>query len=368
MNESNPFSATYPAARAAFVRHCERAGWVHRSFVNPHARTPEGDRITLDFAWMGSRDASTVLLSISGTHGLEAHAGAAAQLNFARQLHAAALPPDTAVAFVHGYNGFGWAHGSRANEHNVDLNRNMVSFDAPLPANALYDTAVHELFAPAQLSADPVAQMREEMHRLFSRHGHDAVHDAINRGQYSRDDGVYFGGARREWSSEVLLDLVRTPLARARRVVAIDWHTGMGEYGETFFICWHTRSEARFRNACRWWGDRNLLDDSGYSDALRPSYQGIVMNELDRAFAAQGCELTGVVIEFGTYEPDQVEAGIMIDRALRHGAGAIPAGRVAAQRALMLETFNPDDRRWRDRVAERSLSIYQAALAGLRET
>lgn len=366
MPDSNPFSTTYAQARTAFAHQCERAGLAHHGVVNPHARAPGGEALTLDFAWAGPADATRVLLSLSGTHGLEAFAGAAAQLNFAR--HMPALPADTAVAFVHGYNAFGWAHGSRANERNVDLNRNMVDFSAPLPANALYDRAVHELFAPACLAADPVAQMREGMQRLFSQHGHDAVYDAINRGQYTSDDGVYYGGSEHQWSSEILLELVRTRLAHARRVTCIDWHTGMGDYAETFFICWHNRSEARFRAACRWWGEHNLLDESGYSDAPRPSYQGIVMNELERAFARQGCELTGVVIEFGTYDPDQVEAGIMIDRALRHGGGDVDPTRAAGLRALMRETFNPDDQRWRDSVAARSLHIYQAALAGFAET
>jgi hypothetical protein len=368
MSDSQSFSRSYAQARAAFVGHCERAGWAHRSFVNPHANAPDGSPLTMDFGWAGPRDASRVLLSVSGTHGLEAFAGAAAQLTFARSLTARQLPPDTAVMFVHGYNAFGWAHGSRVNENNVDLNRNMVDFDATLPANPLYDTAVHGLFAPATLSADPVEQMREEMQRLFDRHGHDPVYDAINRGQYTRADGVYYGGRSRVWSSEILLSLVRDSLARVSRVTCIDWHTGMGEYGDTFFICWHTRSEARFRNACRWWGEHKLLDESGYSDAPRPSYQGVVMNALDRACARQGCELTGVVIEFGTFDPDRVEAAIMIDRALRHGGHGLDANRAASLRALMHDSFNPDDARWRDRVCEQSLSIYNAALAGMAES
>jgi len=364
MNDSHAFTAGYEAARTVFVAQARSAGWALRSFVHPQARTSAGDPLTLDTAWLGPREAGRVLLSLSGTHGLEAHAGAAAQLNFARHVSLRQLPPDSAILFVHGYNAYGWEHGSRANENNVDLNRNMVDFGGALPANALYDTAVHGLFAPPALSADPVAQMREEMQRLFEQHGHDPVYDAINRGQYTRADGVYFGGRERQWSSDILLGPVQEMLAPARRITCIDWHTGMGGFGETFFICWHRRNEPRFRAACRWWGEQNLLDESGYSDAPRPSYQGIVMNELERVCARRGCELTGVVIEFGTHDPDQVEAAIMIDRALRHGL-RVDAARERSLRALMHETFNPDVQRWRDSVLEKSLSIYQAALAGL---
>ena len=364
-DDRHGFSSTRREARDAFLACFEGAGSMARTLLNPEARDPDGDAVTMEIGWMGPPDAANVLMSISGTHGLEAFAGAAAQLGFARSLIGRALPRDTAVFFIHGYNGYGWSHASRSNESNVDLNRNMVDFGAALPTNPLYDEAVHALFAPSQLSSDVVAQMAQGISALSERHGHDAVMDAINRGQYTRPDGVYHGGARPAWSSRTLLETLPRHLGSAQRVACIDWHTGMGGYGETFFICFHDPRHAKFETASRFWGRENLLDDSGYADAPRPSYQGLVINAVERTIERQGAQFIGAVVEFGTYAPDRVEAGIMIDRALRHGAAALGDTRAQALREQMQDTFNPDSERWRESVARRSHDIYEATLRGL---
>jgi hypothetical protein len=361
------FTRTRAEAREAFTQCFERAGWHHRVLLHPQARGPDGEPVTIEVGWVGSREASSVLISLSGTHGLEAHAGAAAQLGFAHGLAGNRLPEDVAVLFVHGYNGFGWAHDSRANESNVDLNRNMVDFTAPLPANPLYGPAVHGLFSPPELADDPVTQMREQIAALCERHGRDAVFDAINRGQYSHPDGVYFGGSRTEWSSATLHDLLATYLPKAKRAACIDWHTGMGGFGETFFISSHNRALQKFRRACAWWGEDKLLDESGFADAARPCYSGLVLESMEKALQARGCELIHAVVEFGTYDPDRVETGIMIDRALRFGGATVPASRVSSLREHMRETFNPDSRAWREAVASQSRAIYDSALKGLAE-
>ncbi len=366
-DDTNGFSGTRSRARERFLAAVETAGGHSTTLTNPRSRGPAGEAVTLETGWIGPPDARNVLMSISGTHGLEAFAGSAAQIGLARRLGDSPLPAGTAVLLVHGYNGHGWAHSSRANESNVDLNRNMIDFAAPRPQNALYDRAVHDLFAPRRLSGDVVGQMRDGIRELSARHGYDAVMDAINRGQYTRADGVYHGGSQLEWSSATLLSLISRQLAGARCVACIDWHTGMGSFGEPFFICFHDPRHAKFQDAARFWGRERLLDESGYADAPRPSYQGLVINAVERAIEAQGARMIGAVVEFGTYEPDRVEAGIMIDRALRFGGASLPESRAAALREAMQETFNPDSRRWRESVAAHSRAIFDSTLEGLAE-
>jgi hypothetical protein len=363
----NAFTATRGEGRKAFGDLFDSAGWHARTLEHPGAQGPGGDPVTMEIGWIGPRDASNVLMSMSGTHGLEAFAGSAAQLGFARQLAGKTLPRDTALFFIHGYNGYGWAHASRSNESNVDLNRNMVDFTGPLPQNPLYDEAVHDLFAPARVESDPTSQMTAGIKSLSQRHGWDAVMDAINRGQYSRADGVYHGGSKREWSSATLLRLIREYLRAAKRVAFIDWHTGMGAFGETFFICFHDPRHPKFAQACQFWGREHLLDESGFAEAARPSYQGLVINAVEREIESLGAQMIGTVVEFGTYEPERVEAGIMIDRALRFDSDLARGSRATQLREQMQDTFNPDSQRWRDSVAARSSEIYESTLRGLTE-
>lgn len=364
-DDRNGFSGTRARARERFIAAIEAAGGRARTLTNPHGKSPGGEPITLETGWIGPPDAPNVLMSLSGTHGLEAYAGSAAQIGLAGRFAGAKPPAGTALFFVHGYNGYGWAHSSRANESNVDLNRNMIDFSAPLPANELYDRAVHGLFAPQRISSDVVTQMSEGIRALSEQHGYDAIMDAINRGQYTHADGVYHGGLRIEWSSATLLALVREHLSAARRVACIDWHTGMGGYGEPFFICFHDPRAPKFQEAARYWGRERLLDESGYADAPRPSYQGLVINALERAIEAQGAQMIGAVVEFGTYEPERVEAGIMIDRTLRFDEASMGSSRAAALREAMQDTFNPDAGRWRESVAGHSRDIFASTLEGL---
>lgn len=365
-DDRNGFSDTRARARADFIACFEAMNWHARTLFNSAAGDFADGPVTLEVGWIGPRNAPNVLMSVSGTHGLEAFAGSAAQIGLARRLMEHALPDGTAAFFVHGYNGYGWEYPSRGNESNVDLNRNMIDFRRPLPENPLYDRELHRLFAPPCVSEDPVLQMREGMARLGERYGHDAVIDGINRGQFSHADGVYYGGSRREWSSTTLLELIDEYLRGSRRVAYLEWHTGMGGFGETFFICAHEPGQPKFEEAVRFWGRDRLVDQSGYDGAPKPTYQGLVIDEVERAIEALGARMIGTVVEFGTYEPERVEAGIMVDRALRHPQSSrIPETRRLALRDFMLETFNPDSQRWRESVAAKSLEVSLGTLDAL---
>ena len=47
------------------------------------------------------------------------------------------------IVLLHASNPYGFAWGRRVNEDNVDLNRNFVDFDAPLPENPGYNEIRH---------------------------------------------------------------------------------------------------------------------------------------------------------------------------------------------------------------------------------
>ena len=53
--------------------------------------------------------------------------------------------------FVHGLNPYGWAHGSRTNENNVDLNRNYLDHAQGHAENPVY-AELHELLTVSDVS------------------------------------------------------------------------------------------------------------------------------------------------------------------------------------------------------------------------
>lgn len=99
-------------------------------------------------AWLGPKDARSVLVTVSGTHGIEGYYGSGCQVGWFTEGHAAKLPANTAMMSIHASNPYGFSQGRRVNEDNMDINRNFIDFDAKQPpANPAYGE-VHEWLVP----------------------------------------------------------------------------------------------------------------------------------------------------------------------------------------------------------------------------
>ena len=87
-----------------------------------------GEDLTIDIAWFGTDAPRRAFIHSSGIHGVEAFAGSAIQ---ARWLDEGVREPpgDAAIVLVHVLNPYGMAWFRRANERNVDLNRNVLDSD-----------------------------------------------------------------------------------------------------------------------------------------------------------------------------------------------------------------------------------------------
>ncbi|WP_250490610.1 DUF2817 domain-containing protein, partial [Caballeronia sp. INML2] len=77
---------------------------------------------------------------------------------------------------------YGFSYLSRTTEGNVDLNRNSVNFDAPLPQNPGY-AELHDLLIPTSWPPDEanIAAIRA----YIGRHGQWAYQQAVTTGQYT---------------------------------------------------------------------------------------------------------------------------------------------------------------------------------------
>src|SRR5437867_659314 len=118
------FSTDYFTAQQRFRRLAAAAGG--RLHVIPlDAKAPNGENLCIDIAWFGAARARRVLLHSSGLHGVEGFAGSAIQLQLLSNLPA--LPNDAALIVAHILNPYGMVWLRRANENNVDLNRNFLS-------------------------------------------------------------------------------------------------------------------------------------------------------------------------------------------------------------------------------------------------
>ncbi|MEM5315990.1 M14 family metallopeptidase [Paraburkholderia sp. JHI869] len=354
------FTPDYASARERFVVRAQRAGAQLASYRHPDASGPGGIALSIDVARLGPQHAPKQLLAISGTHGLEGAAGSALQIAWLDSL-ASNLPPDLAVTLVHGLNPYGFAHGSRTTENNVDLNRNFVDHDAPRPRNAHY-ASLHEWLIPTRWDRDTLAAATQATDRFRDAHGADALFNTLASGQYTHADGLIYGGNQREWSNLTLQRIVETHLVQAERVAFIDWHTGIGEYGEPFFLCFNAQDSELEQRAAQWWGADRVLGQRPHGLA-RPDYRGLVFRGVEQFL--DGRPMAGAVIEFGTRGPSMSLAS-RLDQWLRFRARQAPHPERDAQlRADLLDAFVPVSSVWRERVLAHGLAITAQTLDGL---
>ena len=174
-----------------FLDACADAGAMHECFRNPRA-DPQGEPLHTDVALLGRRDARNALVLCSGTHGVEGFAGSAIQTGLLREGIGSRLGPETSILMIHAINPFGFAHLRRANEDNVDLNRNFIDHTRPHPASLDYD-ALADILAPTAWwpLATGASIARLLIHRITR--GKAALQAAITGGQYTHPQGLFYG-------------------------------------------------------------------------------------------------------------------------------------------------------------------------------
>lgn len=355
----NHFSCSYAVAR----RHWRALAAVRGLALESHAHPltgPQGEALAIDVVREGPLDAPRVLLTTSGVHGIEGHAGCGVQAALLSMGAALRAPDDadTAIVHVHAVNPHGFAWGRRVTHENVDLNRNFVDFDQPLPQHPDY-ASIHADLLPAcwPPAADSEARLTAALAAMDPRRAQMAV----TKGQYTHVDGMYFGGFAPTWSHQVFRDILRRHAGRCRALAWIDLHTGLGPFGvgERIFAAFDTG--AALRRARRWWGEGVTSVDAGTSTsiALTGPIQTAVTDECPQA------EYTGICLEFGTVPLDQMLMALRADHWLHLHAEAA-AALAGAIRRQVREAFYPERDDWKRLVLAQGLAASHQALVGLR--
>jgi len=333
------FSPDYVTARARFRKAVAVAGGCLES-LDLGAKGPHGEDLTIDIARFGSDHPRRVFLHSSGLHGVEAFAGSAIQLQWLKE----GLPPppaDAAIILIHVVNPYGMAWLRRFNENNVDLNRNFMASDADYagapPAYRELDSFLNPAGLPASgLSYDAAAAW------LILRHGLPTLRQAVAGGQYEYPRGLFFGGRRLQQGPQLVQMWLQNHLSSVERAVAVDVHTGLGEYGEDTLLV-ENRDYDRLRNL---FGQRvaPLEPQSGPAYRIRGGYHEM----LGQLF--QNASLSFVSQEFGTYHSIRVLQALREENRVHHYA---PPGVDNDQKLALKEAFSPLDENWRRRVLER---------------
>lgn len=351
------FPQDYATARSGFLKAVESAGGTIDSHVHT-ARGPSGEELATDVALLGSPDAKTVLVLVSGTHGVEGLAGSGLQV---AQVQSGLRPPpgsDLAILLVHALNPFGAAFKRRVNEESVDLNRNFATFPANLP-NPAYD----ELHGHLTMQPGGLARVRRGLAfaSFVARKGKWALREAVTKGQYNHPTGLFFGGTKPSWSRNTWERILKS-LTGKHKVMVVDYHTGLGPRGSGQLISqWGSSfgsgySDERSKVLAECFENDEIINPEK-SDAVSVGLSGDLLSYT----RASGTHLSAVALEFGTYPMLQVLNAMINENWAHHSRD--PA--IETHRKQLVEVFSPDDVSWREAVYERASAVTQAAIRGL---
>lgn len=346
------FSRDFRSADEQFVRACQMAGLDVSQHSHP-LTGPAGEEIGAKSVLIGNRKAPKLMVLISGTHGVEMLCGSGCQSGFVEEAAWKGFGSDIAVLLIHGLNCWGAAHLRRNNEDNVDLNRNFLDFDEALPGNPAYEE-IHDALSCNEFRGAARDAANDVLMNYGRTHGINQYIGAIMGGQYAHSDGMAYGGAEATWSNKLLRSILAPFASTAERAAIVEYHSGLGPYGYGTAVTMQTgESLQRIRSAYSRWvqapNERGDAGDEQYFKAQGHTTEGFRQ-------ALPDAKLSAIVLEYGTYPPQQSLPVLIDDHWLTHH-GDVDSSEGQAIKNKLLELHYPDDPDWRQAVWDRSQQI-----------
>ncbi len=320
----------------------------------------------MDSVLLGSADAESLLIVTSGTHGVEGFCGSGCQRallgddELLKRIDAARI----AVLLVHALNPWGFSFLRRANEDNIDLNRNFLDFLQPRAQsadNAGYEE-LHDLLLPPQWP--PADANRAALFAARERMGHREFQAAVSSGQHSRPDGLFFSGSAPSWSNRTLRGLVKRHGAGKRRIGWIDIHTGLGPSGHGEKIYAGRNDAADLARTRAWYG----ADVMSYYDGGSASAEVKGSAALCAHDECPGAEITPEItlmgLEYGTVSFEAVLHALRGAHWLEIHRDAPAALRTSIERAIR-DAFFTDTDLWKGMVLGQARTALLQAVTAL---
>jgi len=343
------FSSEYLKARSRFVDVVEQSGGS-LSHLSCQAEETERELFT-DIAWFGNKNPRSVLLLISGVHGVEGFAGSAIQLAALNK-----LPPlgdDMALVVIHALNPYGMANLRRFNGNNVDLNRNFHFSSDGWRGEQLKYAALDKFFNPPRPPFFDFFYFRALL--ICVRFGNACVRQTLTGGQYHYPKGLYFGGNGLEPEAAGYIAWLKdSPLLNLDKLMVIDFHTGLGRFGEQSLFMRSApdqrESLSRKLGVC-------VTPSKTESKTMGYHHGGGNSGVYRRLFT--GGKLTCLTVEYGTYP------GLRMLHALRaenqhHHYGDRDLTHWSKQN--LKEAFCPESKDWRRRVVTQGSELIERSV------
>jgi len=171
---------------------------------------------------------------------------------------------------------------------------------------------------------------------------------------------LFYAGKEPEWSNRLFRRILAEHLAQAETLGFVDWHTGVGSFGEVVYLITGDKGSADYAAAARWW-NREADETSAFKSGATPKYRGLlsqaIRQELPHARVAGG------VVEFGTADEYAIIRGDCLDRWVRFEGRNDPSA--AHFRNAYKDIMCPPDLSWRRMVLAEGPAIMDQLIAGV---
>jgi uncharacterized protein DUF2817 len=353
------FGSDYVSARSRFLAAAAAAGAELTAYAHP-ASGPDGELLHTDVAWLGPPNARRVFVIVSGTHGVEGICGSGAQTAWLERGESTLFQKaDIAVMLVHAINPYGFAWLRRVTHENVDLNRNWIDFNDPLPSSAAY-AEVADLLSPPAWDEPAMLQVKGAIQGFVAKRGPAALIQAVSGGQHSHPNGLFYGGLAPTWSRLTLTRILTERLAGAEAVGVLDLHSGLGPSGLGEIMVTANARAASFLRARQWYGVS--VTPVGTADSASASIAGDWVGALPTLLPKS--EVTGIALEFGTIEVMSVLFALIGDHYL-HAHGDLASTAALAIKKEIRRAFYADNDEWRGMVLGQVMAVSRSALRAL---
>ena len=230
----------------------------------------------------------------------------------------------------------------------------------PHPSNEDYDE-LSWIVEPDSLSAWKTLKAKIGVAWYRMTRGARWLQSAISRGQYNHPEGIFFGGTTETWSNQTLQKIVERHLSQASRVVLVDVHTGLGEYGAIEGITEIDPGSPRYQWMLRC--SSIPITNPHAGDAVSPPVNGPLNRGFERLLS--NAEVIAVSLEFGTYRPSKVLWALRAENYLHHQDDHEPLD-ASEIKAELKRMFYPQNDDWERAVWQKGSEMVLETLDCLR--
>lgn len=333
------FSKSYSQARKLYLKKAKQQQAQLFSITHPMLGQ-EGEELAMDVAQLGTGDSAIV--TVSATHGVEGFYGSAVQSALMdKQFHKMAT--GVKMIHVHSLNPWGFSHLRRANENNIDVNRNFWT-KPPTEFNAAYKK-IEEWANPKGLSKKILSKSNSSIETFLKKRSHDELKVALFGGQTAFRDGQLYAGHGWSWSRLALEKVMRSIMPCTDKLFFVDLHTGLGPSGFPDLLCTYPAKSWQQKRIQNIFGSLANMDEKNVATGQK------VANETNSAVDAWSLDYTSlksisITLECGTVAIDEMLSALRLEQALYVHGGSQRQYRDIKQK--LKDAFYVQTNKWED--------------------